>query len=79
MASPTTPGRKCVAACSRSVNAGNLTRQSLFNIGALTYHELVPGHHLHLATQSENEVLHPLRTFRVVNATKKAEPGRIEP
>jgi len=49
-------------------NAKNLTRQALFNIGALTYHELVPGHHLHLATQNESRRLHPLRVHSFVNA-----------
>jgi uncharacterized protein (DUF885 family) len=49
-------------------NAANLTRTSLFNIGALTYHELVPGHHLHLASQQENPNLHPFRAHSFVNA-----------
>jgi uncharacterized protein (DUF885 family) len=49
-------------------NSGNLTKQALFNIGSLTYHELVPGHHLHLSTQRENPQLHPLRTHSFVNA-----------
>jgi uncharacterized protein (DUF885 family) len=49
-------------------NSGNLTQQSLFNVGALTYHELVPGHHLHTATQMENPLLHPFRRFSFVNA-----------
>jgi uncharacterized protein (DUF885 family) len=49
-------------------NSGNLTKQALFNIGALTYHELVPGHHLHLATQQENAVLNPFRKHSFVNA-----------
>jgi len=49
-------------------NAKNLTNQSLFNVAALTYHELLPGHHLHLSTQQENEALHPFRTFSSVNA-----------
>ena len=49
-------------------NALNLTRQALFNIGALTYHELVPGHHLHLSTQQENKQLHPFRAHSFVNA-----------
>lgn len=49
-------------------NAANLTRQALFNVGALTYHELVPGHHLHLSTQQENQQLHPFRTHSFVNA-----------
>jgi uncharacterized protein (DUF885 family) len=49
-------------------NAANLTRQALFNVGALTYHELVPGHHLHLSTQQENQQLHPFRAHSFVNA-----------
>jgi uncharacterized protein (DUF885 family) len=49
-------------------NAANLTKQALFNVGALTYHELVPGHHLHLSTQQENRGLHPFRAHSFVNA-----------
>ena len=49
-------------------NAKNLTSQSLFNIAALSYHELLPGHHLHLSLQQENAALHPFRTFNYVNA-----------
>jgi uncharacterized protein (DUF885 family) len=49
-------------------NARNLTQQALFNIGALTYHELVPGHHLHFATQNENRRLHPLLVHNAINA-----------
>jgi uncharacterized protein (DUF885 family) len=49
-------------------NGANLVRQSLFNVAALTYHELVPGHHMHLATQRENETLHPFRSHSFVNA-----------
>lgn len=49
-------------------NAANLTRQSLFSVGALTYHELVPGHHLHLSTQQANRSLHPFRAFSFFNA-----------
>jgi len=49
-------------------NALNLTRQALFHIGSLTYHELVPGHHLHFATQQENGLLHPFRKYCFVNA-----------
>jgi uncharacterized protein (DUF885 family) len=49
-------------------NAANLTKQSLFTIGTLTYHELVPGHHLHLASQQENESLHPFRKYSLVTA-----------
>ncbi len=49
-------------------NARNLTQQALHNIGALTYHELVPGHHLHFATQQENTRLHPLLAHNAINA-----------
>jgi uncharacterized protein (DUF885 family) len=49
-------------------NSSNLTKQALFNVGALTYHELVPGHHLHLCTQRESSSLHPLQRFSFVNA-----------
>lgn len=49
-------------------NSGNLTKQTLFNIGALTYHELMPGHHLQLASQQENTALHPFCRYSLVNA-----------
>jgi uncharacterized protein (DUF885 family) len=42
-------------------NSSNLAKQALFCVGSLTYHELVPGHHLQIATQQENEALHPFR------------------
>src|SRR3546814_16391666 len=49
-------------------NAPNLSEGPLNHIGALNYHELVPGHHFHLATQDENETLHPLRRKTFINA-----------
>jgi uncharacterized protein (DUF885 family) len=49
-------------------NARNLSEQPLANIPPLTYHELVPGHHFHMASQRENEALHPLRRNAAVNA-----------
>lgn len=49
-------------------NSPNLSQGPLNHIGALNYHELVPGHHFHLATQDENETLHPLRRKSFVNA-----------
>jgi uncharacterized protein (DUF885 family) len=49
-------------------NSGNLTKQALFHIGALTYHELMPGHHLHIATQRENDTLHSFRRYSFVSA-----------
>jgi uncharacterized protein (DUF885 family) len=49
-------------------NPANLTKQALLTVAALTYHELMPGHHLHLATQQENKSLHPFRAYSFVNA-----------
>lgn len=49
-------------------NSPNLSQGPLNHIGALNYHELVPGHHFHLATQEENETLHPLRRKTFINA-----------
>lgn len=49
-------------------NADNLAHNALANIAALNYHELVPGHHFHLASQRENETLHPVRANAFVNA-----------
>jgi uncharacterized protein (DUF885 family) len=43
-------------------NARNLAKAGLFNLAALNYHELAPGHHLHLALQTENESLPWLRS-----------------
>jgi uncharacterized protein (DUF885 family) len=42
-------------------NGRNLAKSGLFNLAALTYHELVPGHHLHLALQGDNLALPALR------------------
>ncbi len=42
-------------------NTANLSQGPLNNLGPLTYHELVPGHHFHIASQFENDTLHPLR------------------
>jgi uncharacterized protein (DUF885 family) len=49
-------------------NATNLSQQALANVAPLTYHELVPGHHFHIASQRENEALDPLRRNSFVNA-----------
>jgi uncharacterized protein (DUF885 family) len=49
-------------------NFANLSKQALITVGSLTYHELIPGHHLHLAGQQENPALHPLRKYGFVNA-----------
>lgn len=42
-------------------NGANLTQTPLPMIAALNYHELVPGHHLHIALQQQRTDLHPLR------------------
>ncbi len=49
-------------------NADNLGRGALNNVAALNYHELVPGHHFHIASQRENIDLHPLRQESSFNA-----------
>lgn len=42
-------------------NASNLPERSMIWAGSLIYHELLPGHHFHMATQSENEALQEFR------------------
>jgi uncharacterized protein (DUF885 family) len=42
-------------------NGSGLDTRSQLNAAALIFHELIPGHHFHLARQQENEDLHPLR------------------
>jgi uncharacterized protein (DUF885 family) len=49
-------------------NGENLVHQHLATLATLTYHELVPGHHFHLASQVENTGLHPLRANACFNA-----------
>jgi uncharacterized protein (DUF885 family) len=49
-------------------NAGNLTQKALFTLAALTYHEIMPGHHLQIALQYENSALHPFRRYGEVTA-----------
>jgi len=49
-------------------NATNLAAGPLANVASLNYHELVPGHHFHLASQRENKVLHPIRANALFNA-----------
>src|SRR5690606_34497844 len=41
-------------------NGANLIKTQLSNVAAFTYHELVPGHHLHISTQQANAAVHPL-------------------
>ncbi len=42
-------------------NGSDLANRSLIGAGSLIYHELLPGHHFHLATQGENEALQAFR------------------
>ena len=49
-------------------NGANLSKTSLPMVAALNYHELVPGHHLHLALQQERTDLHPLRQHTAATA-----------
>jgi uncharacterized protein (DUF885 family) len=49
-------------------NSANLSKQLLTHVAALTYHELVPGHHLQFALQQEDENLEPFRQHSFVNA-----------
>lgn len=49
-------------------NSGNHLKQPLFNVASLTYHELLPGHHLHITSQQENLLLHPFCMYSFVNA-----------
>jgi len=53
-------------------NAQNLAGAPLANVAALNFHELVPGHHFHIASQRENASLHPLRQHSFVNAFNEA-------
>lgn len=44
-------------------NGSDLDKRSLITAQHLIYHELIPGHHLHLALQYENPNAHPVRKF----------------
>jgi uncharacterized protein (DUF885 family) len=49
-------------------NTKNMLEAPLMTLASLTYHELIPGHHTHLASQSANEELHPVRQVTIFNA-----------
>jgi uncharacterized protein (DUF885 family) len=49
-------------------NGGHLTAVPLHTIAALNYHELVPGHHLHLSMQYGNDALLPISRNAFCNA-----------
>ena len=46
-------------------NGSNLESRSLIGAGPLIYHELLPGHHFHLALQAENTDLPELRRYAI--------------
>lgn len=49
-------------------NVANLTRQPLFNLAALTFHELLPGHHLQVGLHLESADLHPFQKLNYVTS-----------
>lgn len=53
-------------------NGGKLDSLAVIAAASLVFHELVPGHHLHLSLQRDNENLSPLRRNASVNAFNEA-------
>jgi uncharacterized protein (DUF885 family) len=49
-------------------NGSNLSERTLATAPSLIFHELIPGHHFHIASQKENQLLHPLRQSLLFNA-----------
>ncbi len=49
-------------------NGSKLDSQAVVGAASLTFHELVPGHHLHMTLQFANTRVHPIRRFAFVNA-----------
>lgn len=49
-------------------NGSKLDSQAVLGAASLVFHELVPGHHLHLTLQRDNENLSPIRKNAFVNA-----------
>jgi len=49
-------------------NASGLDTRNLVWAGSLIYHELLPGHHFHMATQNENQALQDFRKKYSVSA-----------
>lgn len=44
-------------------NGSDLDKRSMLTAEHLMFHELIPGHHFHLALQYENQHVHPVRKF----------------
>lgn len=53
-------------------NGGKLDSLAVIAAASLVYHELVPGHHLHLTVQRDNQSVSPLRRNASVNAFNEA-------
>jgi len=53
-------------------NGSKLDSQAVISAASLVFHELVPGHHLHLTLQATNEDLPPVRKYAEVNAFNEA-------
>jgi uncharacterized protein (DUF885 family) len=49
-------------------NPDSLIGQPVCHLAALCYHELAPGHHLHISLQETDQGLHPFQAFSFVNA-----------
>ncbi len=49
-------------------NASKLDSQAVIGAASVVFHELVPGHHLHLTLQQSNQDLPPIRKNAFVNA-----------
>lgn len=49
-------------------NGSRLNSQAVIGAASLTFHELVPGHHLHVSAQLVNENLLPIRRYALINA-----------
>jgi len=49
-------------------NGSELDHRSYYNAGGLIYHELVPGHHFHIARQRENKALPDVRRLTTHSA-----------
>ena len=49
-------------------NGGKLDSQAVLGAGSLVFHELVPGHHLHMTLQRDNQSLIPIRRNAFINA-----------
>ncbi|HVT33987.1 MAG TPA: DUF885 domain-containing protein, partial [Nevskiaceae bacterium] len=49
-------------------NGSRLDSQAVIGAASLVFHELVPGHHLHITLQNENDNLPPFRKKALVNA-----------